>query len=138
MALKATLALLPNRDPGSVTITTVVDDVLSNNIAIYTGATVSLHRQLEIFNAWWQLWYGIRDRNIMQQFAGIVYSGMDIDHIGEGPRRTDSVLANFTDDDIIIGMGAGVCIDFHDAVETINSGYDRLINTVLETTFKVS
>ena len=138
MALKASLTLLPNRDPGPVTIGTVVDDVATNDVAIYIGATVPVYRQTEIYNGWWQLWAGIRDRNIMQQFAGILYSGMDINDIGEAGHRTISTIATFTDDDIIMGMGATVCIDFHDAVEVINSAYSKLIDTVLETTFKVA
>ena len=138
MGLKVSLTLLPNRDPGPVTIGTTVDDVGTNDIAIYYGDDVPTYRQLEIYDAWWQLWAGVRDRNIMQQFAGILYSGMDINNIGEADRRTISTIASFTTDDIILGMGATVCIDFHDATETIQSGYDKLIQAALEQVFKAA
>jgi hypothetical protein len=138
MTLKVQGLMLPSREVSTITVTAVVDDVAANSIAIYTGATVSDQRQVETINAWRFLVNGMRDRNILQQFAGIVYSGVDIDDISEASRRTDSVLANFTDNDIIIGVSAEVAIEFGDWVGMLDVGFGVLSDTALEGTLKVA
>ena len=140
MTLKVQGAMLPRReiDLSTIAVTATVDDVAANSIAIYTGATVAAYRFVETVNAWRFLINGMRDRNILQQFAGIVYSGTDIDAIGENDRRTDSVLANFTDNDVIIGVSADAAITFHDWVLMLDTGFEPLIQTAMEGTFKVA
>jgi hypothetical protein len=122
----------------SITVSGVIDDVSADSIAIYSGATVPTWRQLEVVNAWKRAWDGARDRNIMQQFAGIWYSGYDIDHIDEADRITISTFASFGDNDVFIGMSADVCIDFHDAVNMIEVAFDQLRNTAMEQYLKVA
>jgi hypothetical protein len=138
MTVKVQGLLLPDRQIATVTVSGTIDAVATNAIAIYSGATVPVYRQLEVFNAWKRAWDGARDRNIMQQFAGIWYSGYDVDHIDENSRITDSDFALFGDNDIFIGMSADVCIGYHDAVTMIDTGFDVLRNVALEQYFKVA
>lgn len=138
MTLKVQGLILPRREISTITVTAVVDAVEVNSIAVYTGATVGDNRQVETVNAWQMLVNGIRDRNLMQTFGGIIYSGVDIDDISEASRRTDSVLANFTDNDVIIGIGANVVGEFLDWVVMLETGFTVLSNKALETTLKAA
>jgi hypothetical protein len=138
MTVKVQGLLLPDRQIDTVTVSGTIDAVATNAIAIYSGATVPVYRQLEVFNAWKRAWDGARDRNIMQQFAGVWYSGYDVDHIDENTRETDSSFALFGDNDIFIGMSAEVCIGYHDAVTMIETGFEVLRSTALEQYFKVA
>ena len=138
MTLKVQGLMLPGREISTITVTAVVDAVEVNSIAVYTGATVSESRQVEIIDAWQMLVNGIRDRNLMQTFGGIIYSGVDIDDISEASRRTDSVLANFTDNDVIIGIGANVVGEFLDWVVMLETGFGVLSDQAQETTLKAA
>jgi hypothetical protein len=138
MTVKVQGLMLPDRQIDAVTVSGTIDEVAVNSIAIYSGATVPTWRQLEVFNAWKRAWEGARDRNIMQQFAGVWYSGYDVDHIDEADRRTISTFASFGDNDIFIGMSAEVCITYHDAVLMIEVGFDVLRNVAQEQYFKVA
>lgn len=122
----------------TITVSGVIDAVSTDAIAIYSGATVPTWRQLEVFNAWRRAWDGARDRNIMQQFAGIWYSGYDINHIDESDRRTDSSFAEFGDDDVFIGMSDSVNTNFGDAVNMIEVAFEQLRKTALEQYFKAA
>jgi hypothetical protein len=138
MTVKVQGLLLPDRQIDTVTVSGTIDAVAANAIAIYSGATIPTYRQLEVFNAWKRAWEGARDRNIMQQFAGVWYSGYDIDHIDENSRITSATFGDFGDNDVFIGMDQLVVAEYHDAVTMIDTGYEVLRSTALEQYFKVA
>ena len=136
MTLMATGEVVSNRqlDKRSVVLTEVIAEVPANNIAIYAGSAVALYRQLEMVTGWQFLWNGVRDRNLMDvQFNGsVLYSGTDIDKKGENDRRTESVVASFTNDDVIIGIGLGATGEFGGAVLPLDSAFEQLIQFARE------
>lgn len=138
MTLKVQGLMLPRREISTITVTATVDDVEASSIAIYTGATVGDNRQVETVNAWQMLVNGLRDRNILQTFGGVVYSGVDIDDISEANRRTIGTIASFTDNDVIIGVGQLVVAEFLDWVVMLETGFDVLSDKALETTLKAA
>ena len=136
MPLMVTGEVVSNRvlNKLDVVVTEVIIEVPANNIAIYAGSTVALRRQLEMVTGWNFLWNGIRDRNLMDvQFNGfILYSGTDINKKGENDRRTASDVVSFTDNDIIVGLGAGATGEFHGAVLPLDSAFEQLIQVAKE------
>ena len=82
----------------------------ADEISLHCGDTVNLNRQNEIRNGWRYLWDQIRARYILDPakgFAGnIVFAGISINNMSEANLRiTTDPIANFNDDDIIIGIG---------------------------------
>lgn len=136
----ATAPFGADKEIGAITITDVVAEVPSGNIAIYVGDTVELHRQVEITTAWKKLWNGIRDRNLIgagDQFdKAVIYTGVDVNSVTEYNRRTESIVASFTDNDIIIAIGAEVTTD-NDATNLLEVAFIKLINTVKEQNLKI-
>lgn len=136
MTLMVTGEVVSNRvlNKLNVTVSEVIVEVPANNIAIYAGDTVALYRQLEMVTGWNFLWNGIRDRALMDvQFDGsVLYTGTDIDKKGEFDRRTESVVASFTDNDIIVGIGLGATGEFHGAVLPLDSALEQLIQVARE------
>jgi hypothetical protein len=140
MGLKVQGIITPGRSLQSITTSTTVDIVSDNGVALFigetAGTTVSESRQVEIIDAWRFLWNGIRDRNIMQQFAGVVYSGVDIDHIGENQRITSATFGDFGINDVFVGIGQLVVAEFLDYTLPIEVAFAELQKTALEDTFK--
>ena len=136
MTLMVTGEVVANRvlNKVSVVVTEIIVEVPANNIAIYAGSTVALRRQVEMVTGWNFLWNGIRDRNLMDvQFAGsVLYSGTDIDKKGENDRRTESVVASFSNNDIIVGVGLGATGEFKGAVLPLDSALEQLIQVARE------
>ena len=140
MALSVTGEMVSQRemDRSSIVVSTNVAEVPAENIAIYIGATVGAYRNTEIVNAWQWLWNGIRDRNLMQTFGGVIYSGADIDHLDENSRLTSGVFATFGDNDVFIGVGQLVVAEWLDAVEPVEAGFTLLIQHAMELSQKVA
>jgi hypothetical protein len=140
MALFGTAEMVARREinRGSIVINTTLIEVVAENIAVYAGATVDLNRQVEINNAWRWLWNGIRDRNLMETFGGVIYSGCDIDNISEAARLTSGVYATFGDNDVFIGVGQLVVSEWLAAVNPIETGFTLLRNQALEQTLKAA
>lgn len=137
MTVKVQGLMLPGRQLSTVTVSGTIDEVESSSIAIYSGATVPVYRQLEVYNAWKRAWDGAKDRNIMQQFAGVWYSGYPIDKIDESARITSATFADFGDNDVFIGMGQLVVAEFLDYVNIIDAAYGDIRDAALEQYFKV-
>lgn len=142
MGLKVQGIITPGRALQSITTSTTVDAVDDNGVAVYIGATagttVSEARQVEIIDAWRFLMNGIRDRNIMPQFAGVVYSGVDIDHIGENQRITSATFGDFGINDVFIGIGQLVVAEFTDYLLPIETAFQQCIYTAMEGTLKAA
>jgi hypothetical protein len=138
MALKVQAIITPGRQVQTVTTSGTVDAVDDNGIAVYAGATVADYRQIEIINAWRFLWNGVRDRNIMQQFAGVIYSGVDVEHIDENARTTSATFGDFGDNDIFIGIGQLVVAEFLDYTVILETAFQQLRDTALEDTYKAA
>jgi hypothetical protein len=136
MTLKVQGIITPGRQLQSITSSGVIDAVDDNGIAVYQGATVADYRQVDIINAWRMLWNGIRDRDIMQQFAGVVYSGVDVEHIDKNSRITSATFGDFGDNDIFIGIGQLVVAEFFDYTVIIETVFQQLRDTALEDTYK--
>ena len=136
MTLMVTGEVVANRvlAKTSIVVSEVVVEVPSDNIAIYAGADVALYRQVEMVTGWNFLWNGIRDRNLMDvQFNGaILYTGTDIDKKSEFDRRTASAVVSFTDNDIVVGIGAGATGEFAGAVLPLDSALEQLIQVARE------
>jgi hypothetical protein len=138
MALKVQAIITPGRQLQSITTSGIVDAVDDNGIAVYAGATVATYRQVEIVNAWKFLWNGVRDRNILQQFAGVIYSGVDVEHIDENSRSTSATFGDFGDNDIFIGIGQLVVAEMLDYTVILETIFEQLRDTALEDTFKAA
>jgi hypothetical protein len=138
MALKVQAIITPGRQVQTVITTEIINEVDDNGIAIYAGATVADNRQVEIIDAWRFLRNGIRDRNIMQQFAGVVYSGVDVDNIGEAGRITSATFGDFGDNDIFVGIGQLVVSEFLDFTVVLETAFQELSQTALEDTYKAA
>jgi hypothetical protein len=138
MALKVQAIITPGRQLQTITTSGTVDAVDDNGIAVYQGATVADYRQVEIINAWKFLWNGVRDRNIMQQFAGVIYSGVDAEHIDENSRRTSATFGDFGDNDIFIGIGQLVVAEMLDYTVILETIFGQLSSTALEDTYKAA
>lgn len=127
MTTMYTMPITPARQGSKLLITQTVTpvEVDVNNIAIYTLSAVPDYRQLEIINAWRWLWNGVRDRNILTDFAaGPVYSAVSIDKIGETDRRTSTDLVSLNTDDVVIAIGATA--RSVDATNILESGFAML------------
>ena len=107
MGLMVTAPIGPTGDVGDIVITTLVANPGQESLAIYVGDDVGLYRSTEIFNAWGWLENGIKDRNIVQDFApGFIFSGAPIDALTIPNRVTSGTLATaVTDDSVGLGMG---------------------------------
>ena len=136
------MILTPNKelDLTSLVVTTTPIEVPDDRVAVYALANVPLHRQLEIVDAWYWLWNGVRDRNLLDsQFAGSkVYSGAPIDDLTIPGRKTASVISFFTADDVVIGLGASVTGAFKGAVVPLESAFEKLREISLERYFKLN
>jgi len=121
----------------SVAVSESLAEVDVNGVALYVGATVGDYRATEIINAWRWLWNGIRDRNILQQFAGVIYSGCDIDFLGEPSRITSAVYADFGDDDVFVGIGQLVVAEMLDYTLPIETSFQACSDRAQELQFKV-
>jgi hypothetical protein len=146
MTLMATVEVVSQKqvDPASYAITGVAAAVAPANIAIYAGDTVNLSRQVEIITGWSFLYNGIRDRNLINQgapgtFYGIaIYTGTDVDKKGEFDRRTESVVASFTANDIILAIGGDVSVGFHGATMHLESAFEQLIQHTMTEMLKAA
>ena len=138
MSFMITGEVVANRqlDLSSVVITEILVEVVPDNIALYTGADVELRRQMEIVTGWEFLWAGVRDRNLLDvgnPFNGsILFTGTDIDKKGENDRRTESLIASLTDNDVILGIGLAATAEFGGATEHLQSAFTHLIQKARE------
>ena len=135
MTLMATGEVVSNRQLNKldVVLTEVILEVPANNIAIYAGSAVALYRQLEMVTGWQFLWNRVRDLNELAESSGsIVYSGTDISKKGHNDHRFGALIAGFTNDDIIVGIGSGASAEFHDAVIPLDSAFEQLIQFARE------
>ena len=136
------MLLTPNRelDLSSLVVTTTPIQVPANRVAVYALANVPMHRQLEIVDAWYWLWNGIRDRNLLdKQFAGSAcYSGAPIDNLTIPGRKTASDVSFFGADDVVVGLGAGVTGSFKGALVPLESAFEKLREIALERYFKLN
>ena len=124
-------AIIGNRslDLTPIVVTTTSIELPADRIGVYALANVPLYRKLEITNAWRWLYNGIRDRNILRDFAaGNAYSGVNIFNIGVPNRRTAGDVATFTANDVVVGIGetARATLD-NDAIEPLESAFFKLI-----------
>jgi hypothetical protein len=142
MTINATAEVVSQRqiDPASIVINETIVAVAAPNISLYAGANVPNYRQLEIITGWERLWEGVRDRNLLDvQFKGnILYTGYNINSRTENNRRTTSLVTAFTDDDIILGIGASVSNNFSGAVLHLEVSIDSLIAAVHEQLLKAA
>ena len=138
MTVKVQGLVVAGRQLSTVTISGTITEVDTSGIAIYSGATVPTYRQVEVYDAWARAWQGVKDRNIMQQFAGVFYSGYDIDQIDENQRITSATFADFGDNDVFIGMGQLAVAEYLDYVNILDVSYGTLQQTALEQYFKVA
>ncbi len=138
MTLMASVEVVSQKqvDPASFAITEVIAAVPANSIAIYTGSTVNESRQVEIMTGWRFLYNGLRDRNLINPgapgtFYGIpVYTGTDVDKKGEFDRRTESLVATLTNNDIILGVSGEASIAFRGATVNLEACLEQLIQHV--------
>lgn len=124
MAVMYTMTLSPNRQGSKLNITeaAVAAVIGANDIALYVMDSVSLHRQVEIINAWRFLFNGLRDRDIFNQFAkdSPIYSVVDADAISVASRRTSSQFTELLPNDIGIAIGGDITeLDARNLPETL-------------------
>ena len=126
----------------SVVVDEVFAPVAPDNIAVYAGATVNSARQVEIVTGWMFLYNGIRDRSLMDIdnlfYNQDIYTMTDIDKKGEFDRRTESILASNTDNDIMIAFGANVGPAFHGATLHLESALRQLIEETYNALLKAA
>lgn len=107
-----TMVTTPHLSPMPETslIVDIGAEVLADEIAVYIGDNVNEARTVEIINAWKWLYDGLQDRALLDNdWQGVTtYTGSNIDELTEADRRTESVLATLTEDDIIIGIGGNI------------------------------
>ena len=132
--------LLPDHSIKNIGFTETLREVAANEVAIYFGASVSPHRQVEIMGAWAMLWNGIRDRNLLdnQFFGAVVYSGVSIDSITEANRRTESSVASFNADDVMIGIDDTVTAALRGATVMYESAFESLRDNALQLYLKAA
>jgi len=113
-------------------------EVGANEISVYIGNNVSEARQVEFVAAWRWLYNGVRERNLLDaQFKGfILYTGASIDSLTTTDRRTESTIASFTDDDVVLGIGSAVT-GLGERVD-IAEAFKALGNFALESTLKAA
>lgn len=124
----------PNRAGAAYVPTGVA--VAADSISLYIGDTVSPARQVEIVDGWKWLYQGVRDRNLLDaQFKGaVLYTASDINKMTTADRRTSSDLVTYTDNDVILAIGAGVtALGEHVAIE---EAFRILRHFALEETLK--
>lgn len=136
MAYKIEGAYLPNKEIGAYTITALVAPVAANSIMLSCGETVELTRQVEIMNAFKLLRDGIRDRQLMSTWVGVIYSAVDIDEVTIANRRTSADTVPFTDNDVILGISAEVMADSNQYTVMLDTAFDFLADKTLEDTLK--
>ena len=109
-----------------------------NEISVYIGDNVPEARQLEFVDAWRWLYAGVRERNLLDaQFKGVVlYTAANINSLTAENRRTASELTFFTEDDVIIAMGANVTA-LGERLD-IAEAFRALGNFALESTLKAA
>ena len=132
--------LLPDNSIKNIGITTTIREVAANEVAVYFGSAVSVHRQVEILGAWEMLWNGVRDRNLLdnQFFGNTLYSGVSIDSITEANRRTASSVASFNADDVMIGIDDTVSAALRGATVMYESAFEVLREKALEDYLKAA
>lgn len=119
MSLIITGTIGTKREVSNIIVTEgVAGEVGADELALYALDTVPLYRQNEITNGWIALINFIRDRRLLDVDSGAtppgfrgdrLYSGQDINSMGEGgDRRTASDVSFFTSDDIVVGIGANI------------------------------
>jgi hypothetical protein len=74
----------------------------------------------------------------MQQFAGVIYSGVDVEHIDENARITSATFGDFGDNDIFVGIGQLVVAEFLDYTVILETAFQQLRDTALEDTYKAA
>lgn len=129
-----------NRLMGVPTVSATVIAVPANSVAIYLGDNVPLHMQVQLYNAWWRLVGGIRDRALMDaSFRGaIIYSQYPYNRISENTRTTSSQFTLLTADSIGVGVSAESNVLFSAASVPFDSACHVLIDTALQGTFKAA
>ena len=111
----------------------------ADEIAVYIGDNVPTRIQQAVtFNAWRWLWNGVKNRNLLDdQFKGAqLVTGSHFEFLSEQDRRTASNIAFFSEDDIMIGMGADVT-DLGDKVY-IEAAFAQLRDFALENNLKAA
>lgn len=138
-----------NRGISNIVVTEgVAAEVGADQIALYALDTVALYRQNEITNGWTALINFIRDRRLLDVpntasppgFRGaILYSGQDIDSMGEGgDRRTASAIAFFTANDIVVGIGGNVSAGRAGLTTLLLTGFVRMAQAGREQVLKAA
>jgi hypothetical protein len=118
-------------------------DVTANQVALYVGDNVPLYRQVEMIEGWRWLYQGVAERNLLDEgtssaFPGaILYTGSTIDTLmSTTDRRTSSTFADFTEDDVFIGMGSAVTASGD--LESLHAVFTQLRQFALEATLKAA
>jgi hypothetical protein len=118
-------------------------DLTANQVALYVGDNVPLYRQVEIIEGWRWLSQGVRERNLLDEGSGsafpgaLLYTGAPIDGLmSTSDRRTSSTFADFTEDDVFIGMGTAVTAAGD--TESLHAVFTQLRQFALEATLKAA
>lgn len=146
MTIQVTMPVLPDRQADKSQITLTVGEppalpVPDNEIALYVGDDVPLHRAVEILNGHRWLWNGLRDRSLLQAtdaVTGHLYSASDIDELNENTRRTSwDDTTPVTASDIGVGVSHQVATGL-DATNMVESAFQMLRDYLSENYFKVN
>ena len=113
--------------------------VADDNISVYLGDNVPLYPQNTITTGWRWLFDGVMSRNLLDgpPWAGaVLYSGSNWQIMTANDRRTESLLATLTADDIIIGIGLNVTATGDTVM--VYDAFKVLIEYAMETDLKFS
>lgn len=141
MAKQWKLDYLPGKNQsknGMVYVPTGLE-IGADEISVYLGDNVPVSAQVIIVNAWEWLYNGVVERNLLDKapWAGaILYTGSNWNKLTAADRRTESLLATLTEDDIIIGIGANVTA-LGDQV-FLRTAFRRLREFAMEQTLKAA
>lgn len=149
MALQIKGTMGANRQISNIIVTIgAASEITADEIGLFALDNVPLYRQNEITNGWVALMNFIRDRRLLDVDSGAtppgfrgdrVYSGQDIDSMGEGgDRRTSSDIAFFTAADIVVGIGANISAVSPGFTTPILTGFTRMIQAAREQSLKAA
>lgn len=113
-----------------------------DQVAVYAGQTVGLHRQSEIIDTWIRLFdYANSIGLILQNGIGVAtsfYLIVDIDTLGEINYRVSAVVDDILANDVAIGIQATVNAEFKEGVIPINTAFEQIRQFALENFFKAA
>lgn len=114
MAKQWTMPFLPAKEGNKLLATYVSSGAIAvadDNITIYLGDNVPLYPQSTYIDGWIWLYNGLIDRLLLDgpPWSGdVVYTGAAWNNLTANNRRTESLVASFTADDVILGIGQNV------------------------------